>query len=102
MNAYDVSQFLKSRFGMLVVFGIALRLVLAFLLNFNNDVASWALVMENLLAGSGLYAVDGYCYTPLWGYFLGFWTGAEDLFLNISSFGEYFPGATFLEHSNTS
>lgn len=92
MNADAVTSFLKGRFFMLMALGVVLRVILGAVLNFNYDVAFWSLIMDNALAGNGLYHVDGYFYAPIWGYFLGFTAGAQDLFLNISSFGGIFPG----------
>lgn len=102
MNAEAVTSFVKGRFFMLMVLGVLLRVVLGVVLNFNYDIAFWSLIMENTLAGNGLYHVDGYFYAPIWGYFLGFTAGAQDLFLNVSSFGDIFPGASYIDGSGVS
>lgn len=54
----------------LMLLGLLFRVVLAVSLTHIYDVASWGIVVENLRAGEGIYDVDGYYYTPVWGYVL--------------------------------
>lgn len=53
-----------------VIVGIAIRLLIAPFLSRTYDVATWGQIIENIRACEGLYDVQGYYYTPLWGYFL--------------------------------
>lgn len=66
----------------LIVVGILLRLAIT-PLSVVYDSEFWALVVRNIEAGWGLYGVDGYYYTPVWGYFLGLSAAFQDLFMNI-------------------
>ncbi len=54
----------------LAICGVAIRLILAATLTRIYDVSSWGFIIEDLRAGEGLYDVDQYFYTPVWGYFL--------------------------------
>ncbi len=54
----------------LTVCGILIRLIFAATLTRIYDVSSWGFIIEDLRAGEGLYDVDQYFYTPIWGYFL--------------------------------
>lgn len=96
MQPEDVVSFLRGRLFRLMLIGIAIRVLIGVVMNCNFDVAGWALASTNILSGEGLYGLDGYYYTPVWGYFLGFFSGFQDLFLSISSFGDFFPGASIL------
>lgn len=72
---------------LLVVFliGLIIRLMLSpFALLY--DAEFWALVIRNIEMGQGLYGVDGYYYTPIWGYLLGLSSVLQDMFLNIGEF----------------
>lgn len=101
MNFDGAVGFLKGRLFLVLLIGVAIRVSMGLVFNYNFDVSSWSLVMSNTLAGNGLYEVDGYFYTPVWGYFLGFLSGSQDLLLNVSSFGEFYPGASLTEHVNS-
>ena len=82
--------FLKKPILIIFIISIAIRLILAPLLTMNYDVYHWALVMQNIQAGNGLYEVAGYYYTPIWGYLIGFTSMLHDVFLNMPVFGERF------------
>ena len=98
MDRSDVASFLRSRIFVIILIGLLARYVLAPILTYGFDVTGWALGIENILAGNGLYDVDGYYYTPVWGYVMGFMAAFQDLFLNICSFGGVTPGAFPVEH----
>lgn len=51
---------------------LAVSIVISVFLTHTYDVSGWSEVCNNLLAGEGLYGVEGYYYTPVWGYFLSF------------------------------
>lgn len=74
------------RHPLLLIFivGIAVRLLLS-PLSIVYDSEYWALVIRNIETGEGLYGVDGYYYTPVWGYLLGLVAAIQDL---IPGFGE--------------
>lgn len=65
------NRFLVRNIILMVVIGLIARYVLGFLMTYNYDVHSWALIMENIESGNGLYGLAGYNYAPPWGYILG-------------------------------
>lgn len=72
--------FLCRSILIMIVIGVAVRLLLGTFLTCPDDVHSWALVIANFEAGGGLYDIAGYNYMPPWGYILGV----------ISTIGEFF------------
>lgn len=66
----------------ILVIGIAIRL-LASTLSVVYDADYWALVIRNIEAGEGLYGVEGYYYTPVWGYILGLISAFQSIFLDL-------------------
>ncbi len=54
----------------IAVMGLVLRYVVGILFTYPRDIASWALNIDNFLAGGGLYELPGHYYTPVWGYML--------------------------------
>jgi Protein of unknown function (DUF2029). len=74
-----VRGFLKHPLIWVTVIGLLLRIVLGFFLTFSFDFSHWALVIENVRSGNGLYELDGYYYTPVWGYILSFTSSIGDL-----------------------
>ncbi len=79
-----------------IVIGVAVRLIIGGLLSYNYDVFSWALIISNIQAGSGLYDVTGYNYPPVWGYILGLVAQLTDLF-GMDVLAERFPDLIFTE-----
>ena len=71
----------------ILLLAAVVRVVLMPLLVYDFDIYHWALIMENIQNGDGLYDVAGYYYTPVWGYILGFMTGLLDLFGGVADFG---------------
>ncbi len=63
--------FLCRRILLFVVMGLAVRLVVGCVLTYTFDVTSWARIITNFETGNGLYGLDGYNYSPPWGYVLG-------------------------------
>ena len=72
---------------LMLVLALVFRLVLMPFLVYDFDIYHWALIIENIQAGNGLYEVAGYYYTPVWGYILGAMTGILDLFGGLDVFG---------------
>jgi hypothetical protein len=52
--------------------------------------------MQHIQAGHGLYGIDGYWYTPVWGYVLGAMSAFMNL-LGITSYGHLFDQALPIE-----
>ena len=80
----------------MIIIGIAVRLVLGYLLTYNYDVYHWALTISNFEAGNGLYEVAGYYYSPVWGYILGVFSQFTGLF-GVDLLGDRFAEMLFTE-----
>ncbi len=64
-----------------IVIGVLIRILLIpFALEYDTNY--WALVMRNIESGNGLYLMEGYYYTPVWGYILSFAVGIQNAFFN--------------------
>lgn len=88
----------------IIAIGIVVRLLLSpFALIYDSEF--WALVIRNIEMGQGLYGVEGYYYTPVWGYFLSLTSVFQDLFLNLGEVAvkvaEFIPIEAFGSHYNT-
>ncbi len=81
-----VRGFLKHPLFWATIIGMSVRIILGILLTYNFDVTHWAQVIENIRSGNGLYELDGYYYTPPWGYMLAFMYSVWD-FIGIGDFG---------------
>lgn len=65
-----------------IVLGLLIRLLfIPFLLEIDSNF--WVLVVRNIESGNGLYLMEGYYYTPIWGYILGFVAGIQNSILDI-------------------
>jgi uncharacterized membrane protein len=80
----------------IVILGMALRLILGVFLTYNFDVSHWAQIVENIRSGNGLYELDGYYYTPPWGYMLAFFSAIGDM-LGVGDLGTRFLEALAVE-----
>lgn len=81
---------------LVLVIGILLRLAIS-PLSIVYDSEYWALVIRNIDIGEGLYGVDGYYYTPVWGYVLGLISAMQDAFLNLGEVAVKIPEAIHME-----
>ncbi len=78
--------------------GLAARLLMmALALVFDSNY--WAVVVRNINAGGGLYDIEGYFYTPVWGYVLGLMNSFSNAFLEIGEMGVKVPEIAFFEQS---
>ena len=82
----DVYGFVKEHKVATVIVTALVINVCACLLSAGFDSAYWAAVVRNIRSGSGLYSVDGYYYTPVWGYFLGI---SDALATSLVDLGNY-------------
>ena len=81
---------------LIIIIGVAIRLVVGSLLTYNYDVFSWALIISNIQEGSGLYDVTGYNYPPVWGHLLAVLGTFTDLF-GMDVLAERVPEYIFTE-----
>lgn len=82
-----VASFVSRPLFLVVLAGIVVRLVIMPILNFNYDTNYWAMTITNMQAGFGLYGLEGYYYTPVWGYILGLFSAIQEMFVGIGVFG---------------
>ncbi len=68
LTASSLSSFLKCPIVMVILIGLVIRLVVAPLITFSNDVAFWMFIAGTEEGGTGLYETTSYHYTPPWGY----------------------------------
>lgn len=80
-------RFFEHPLFLLIVIALAVRFALAPLLTYDYDIYHWGVVIQNFQSGNGLYDLDGYYYTPTWGYILGFFSLIQDALLNVDVFG---------------
>ena len=80
----------------ILIIGLVIRIILMPLLTFGYDFTHWALTIQNIQAGHGLYGVDGYWYTPVWGYVLGGMSALLNL-LGVVDYGQLFDAALPIE-----
>jgi len=80
----------------ILIIGLIIRIVLMPLLTYGYDFTHWALVMQHIQAGHGLYGIDGFWYTPVWGYVLGAMSAFTNL-LGMASYGHLFDAALAIE-----
>ncbi|MDR2866988.1 MAG: glycosyltransferase 87 family protein [Methanomassiliicoccaceae archaeon] len=79
-----------------MIIGVAARLILGFFMTHLYDMYHWGLVIQNINSGNGLYELTGFFYTPPWGYILGLEAWFQDM-IGITSTGEYVTAAFQLE-----
>lgn len=70
----------------IILVGTVIKLAMM-TLAFTFDTNYWAIVTKNIQMGQGLYGLDGYYYTPVWGYVLGFVSMFDSFFLDIGELG---------------
>lgn len=82
-----------------ILVGIIIRMVVAPFLTYDFDIYHWGVILENLQTGNGLYGLDGYYYTPVWGYIMGFESLIMGFFNDLGAYGfryeELLPVETF-------
>ncbi len=86
---------LKKPFLVLLTIGLVVRFILMPLLTFNADIAYWIHAISLEQNNLGLYDVDGYYYTPIWGYlmnlsaFIGQFIGITDYGIIVPELAEF-------------
>ena len=93
-----VPEICRRPLTVILVLGLAIRLVLMPLLTFELDLGYWLRITGMLDAGFGLYDTTGYYYTPIWGYivavfsYLGSLIGISDLATFVPELTPYISG----------
>lgn len=94
------------RFGGILIVSLAIGLIIRFALlplTYEYDMYHWAVVLQNINSGNGLYSLDGYFYTPVWGYILGAMDAVWNSLLSVDVFGMKITellGVQTMEHMN--
>lgn len=70
----------------IAIIGIIIRLLMM-PITLVYDSNYWAIVIRNIETGNGLYELEGYYYTPVWGYVLGFVSAFQSAFLDLGEMG---------------
>ena len=92
-----VETFVRNPLFIIVVVGVAIRLILMPTLQQGYDSDYWAVIIRNLESGAGLYKVDGYYYSPVWGYFLGVFSLLMENLSNVEIMGARIFDLLFVE-----
>lgn len=92
-----VKRVATSPFFIILVIGIVIRLVIAPFLEVEFDAEHWATIIRNIESGNGLYGLEGYHYTPVWGYIIGGFAFIQESLLNINVLGTLLPDAFIVE-----
>lgn len=82
--------FLFGRYSIILVASLIAGLSIRFALlplSYEYDIYHWAMILQNINSGNGLYELNGYFYTPVWGYVLGAIDSFWNTFLSIDVFG---------------
>ena len=65
-----------------ILLGLLIRIfMIPFSLTY--DANFWTVVVRNVESGYGLYQMEGYYYTPVWGYVLAFVAGVQNLLFDV-------------------
>ncbi|MCL2032305.1 MAG: glycosyltransferase family 39 protein [Methanomassiliicoccaceae archaeon] len=86
----SVLAILKRPVVIVLIVGLLIRFALAPLLTYTYDIAHWAMVMEHMQAGFGLYEVPGYYYSPVWGYMLGSFSLISSFLVDVHPMVSFF------------
>lgn len=90
----------KSVLFISLMIGLVIRIVCAPLLSYEYDSFYWGTIVQNINSGNGLYEVDGYYYTPVWGYVIGFFDMLWNLTLPLNQIGVRVSELTGIEGLN--
>lgn len=74
----------------IILLGLLIRILLI-PLSLVYDTNFWTIVVRNINAGYGLYEMDGYYYTPVWGYVLGFVSVVQNFTFDIGDVSLLIP-----------
>jgi hypothetical protein len=84
----------------LLIVGLAIRLLITTVV-VQYDADYWARVIRNLRVDEGLYNMEGFYYTPVWGYLLSFINVLQCAFLDLGEYGVRVTEAIFVEYVPT-
>ncbi|MCL1978624.1 MAG: glycosyltransferase family 39 protein [Methanomassiliicoccaceae archaeon] len=86
----SVLAVLKKPVVIILIVGLLIRFVLAPLFTYTYDIAHWAVVIQHIQSGFGLYSVPAYYYTPVWGYMLGTFSLTSNFVFDVQPMASFF------------
>lgn len=81
----------------IAVISLAVHLVVTALVSHTFDSEYWLIIMQNIENGNGLYGLNGYYYTPVWGYILSFGDALIHALNAFPFFGDRFTDLVMIE-----
>lgn len=85
--ALSLCAFFKRPLVIILILGFLIRIILIPLATYNYDIPFWATTIQHAQSTGSLYELDGYYYTPVWGYILGFLGMIANFLFGIPSYG---------------
>lgn len=93
---FERHGWIRSTFFIALVAGILIR-CFCIPFTYDYDTYHWAVIIQNIDSGNGLYELFGYYYTPVWGYIMGFIDMFSNTFLSVSELGTHVSGLLTVE-----
>lgn len=84
----------------LAIVSLVVHLVLTVFFSHTFDSEYWLIIIQNIENGNGLYDLNGYYYTPVWGYFLSFIDALIQASGSIPVLGDRFTDIIMIEDYN--
>ena len=75
---------------LIAILSLVVHLVMTALFSHTYDSEYWLIIMQNIETGNGLYGLNGFYYTPVWGYMLSFADMLTQVFGAIPVLGDRF------------
>ena len=85
---------------LIAILSLVVHLVMTALFSHTYDSEYWLIIMQNIETGNGLYGLNGFYYTPVWGYMLSFADMLTQVFGAIPVLGDRFTDLTVIEDYN--
>lgn len=85
---------------LIAILSLVVHLVMTALFSHTYDSEYWLIIMQNIETGNGLYGLNGFYYTPVWGYMLSFADMLTQVFGAIHVLGDRFTDLIVIEDYN--
>ena len=85
---------------LIAAISLAVHLVLTALFSHTYDSEYWLIIIQNVETGNGLYGLNGFYYTPVWGYMLSFADMLTQALGSIPVLGDRFTDLIVIEDYN--
>ncbi len=85
---------------LIAILSLVVHLVMTALFSHTYDSEYWLIIMQNIETGNGLYGLNGFYYTPVWGYMLSFADMLMQVFGAIPVLGDRFTDLIVIEDYN--